>query len=229
MTQAQAGWYPLPDGTQRYWDGSVWTEHVAPGAVIAEPPAPPVVEAPPAPPAPPVVAAQPVLAAHPALAAPAANAYAELPANVPAGVATAKPRRRVWPWILGILGVLIVIGVVAVVAFVMLIGKAVAGPKSAADDFNTSYLSGDCEAYLAVTTSNFRDGDGYPGTCDDAATAGYFPVADGATWSISLDGVESSGSSATVTGTLSTPDQGDTSLTYSLIKVDGKWLVDSID
>ena len=26
-----AGWYPQPDGRQRYWDGQRWTEHVAPG------------------------------------------------------------------------------------------------------------------------------------------------------------------------------------------------------
>ena len=23
------GWYPQPDGTQRYWDGREWTEHTA--------------------------------------------------------------------------------------------------------------------------------------------------------------------------------------------------------
>lgn len=34
-TQAPAGWYPQPDGTQRYWDGSQWTEHIAPGAGAA--------------------------------------------------------------------------------------------------------------------------------------------------------------------------------------------------
>jgi len=26
-----AGWFPQPDGQQRYWDGEQWTEHVAPG------------------------------------------------------------------------------------------------------------------------------------------------------------------------------------------------------
>jgi hypothetical protein len=30
---AAPGWYPTPDGQQRYWDGRQWTEHVAPGAV----------------------------------------------------------------------------------------------------------------------------------------------------------------------------------------------------
>jgi len=28
---APAGWYLQPDGQQRYWDGELWTEHVAPG------------------------------------------------------------------------------------------------------------------------------------------------------------------------------------------------------
>ncbi|MCB0910575.1 MAG: DUF2510 domain-containing protein [Propionibacteriaceae bacterium] len=32
MTQIPAGWYPQPDGTQRYWDGNGWTEQVAPTA-----------------------------------------------------------------------------------------------------------------------------------------------------------------------------------------------------
>src|SRR5699024_1480687 len=27
---APAGWYPQGDGTQRYWDGHQWTEHIAP-------------------------------------------------------------------------------------------------------------------------------------------------------------------------------------------------------
>src|SRR5215207_8180857 len=31
MSQAPAGWYPQPDGGQRYWDGTAWTEHFAPG------------------------------------------------------------------------------------------------------------------------------------------------------------------------------------------------------
>src|SRR5665647_1230929 len=26
-----AGWYPQPDGQQRYWDGQQWTENFAPG------------------------------------------------------------------------------------------------------------------------------------------------------------------------------------------------------
>ena len=35
--QAPAGWYPQPDGTQRYWDGTQWTEHIAPGTGTVTP------------------------------------------------------------------------------------------------------------------------------------------------------------------------------------------------
>lgn len=32
MSTSPAGWYPQPDGSQRYWDGVAWTEHVSNGA-----------------------------------------------------------------------------------------------------------------------------------------------------------------------------------------------------
>ena len=31
-----AGWYPAADGSQRYWDGTQWTEHTAPAAGAME-------------------------------------------------------------------------------------------------------------------------------------------------------------------------------------------------
>lgn len=51
MSQAPAGWYPQPDGTQRYWDGSAWTEHIHGTPTTPAPaaePAPAVTEAAPA-------------------------------------------------------------------------------------------------------------------------------------------------------------------------------------
>ena len=32
-----AGWYPQPDGQQRYWDGQQWTGHFAPGVTPETP------------------------------------------------------------------------------------------------------------------------------------------------------------------------------------------------
>jgi uncharacterized RDD family membrane protein YckC len=46
VTQTPAGWYPDPalDGDarigQRYWDGTAWTEHTAPGSAPAQPSGP---------------------------------------------------------------------------------------------------------------------------------------------------------------------------------------------
>lgn len=234
-----AGWYPQPDGTQRYWDGSAWTEHTAPGAALATPPAPPgppvaappvAVEPPasapiPAPPAPVAAAPQAFAAVPPA----PSSSYAAMPGEVSAAGAAAPKKRRVWPWVLGIGGGLVVLGIIAVVAVVMLVGKATSGPKSAADSFNTAYFSGDCKGYLDVTTADFRSVDGYPGTCDEATAAAYFPDLKAGQFSISLDGVETNGSTATVTGNVTSTSMANGPLTYHLVKVDGKWLVDSIE
>lgn len=40
MSQAPAGWYPQPDGTERYWSGAGWTDVVRPAAYAVTPGAP---------------------------------------------------------------------------------------------------------------------------------------------------------------------------------------------
>jgi hypothetical protein len=37
IMSSQAGWYPQPDGQQRYWDGQQWTENFAPGVTPETP------------------------------------------------------------------------------------------------------------------------------------------------------------------------------------------------
>lgn len=37
---APPGWYPVDGGAQRYWDGTRWTEHIAPGPASTEPASP---------------------------------------------------------------------------------------------------------------------------------------------------------------------------------------------
>lgn len=44
--QHPAGWYPQPDGSQRYWDGMQWTNQVAPGAPVTPQAGPPGTPAP---------------------------------------------------------------------------------------------------------------------------------------------------------------------------------------
>ena len=72
------GWYPDPQGTTRWWDGSAWTAHVAPASAPAAPTAPtaPV----PAPAAPVAAAAAPVPAP---VAAPSSTRTATILATEP--------------------------------------------------------------------------------------------------------------------------------------------------
>lgn len=59
----QAGWYQQPDGSQRYWDGQTWTDHVVPPPPTPLTPAPltpnPLAAAPPPPAFPSLGAVQP--------------------------------------------------------------------------------------------------------------------------------------------------------------------------
>jgi hypothetical protein len=112
MNGTPAGWYDDPEqpGQQRYWDGSAWTEHRAPGAA-ATPPVPPAAPTPP----PPGPAAAPMA---PPVAAPVGAAMAAPP---PAGAPAKTSHKGVWI-ALSVLGAFIFLGVVAI-ALVALLGK----------------------------------------------------------------------------------------------------------
>jgi len=132
MSQAPAGWYPQPDGTQRYWDGSAWTDHIA-----GEP-----TEAPE-----PVVFASSASAPAPASshAAPAA-AY-----SPPAAVGeTAGSSRKVVGVVLGVVGGLVLLGIIAIVVFVVFLSKAVSGPNEAAEKMFQAWKDKDCVAEYQV-------------------------------------------------------------------------------
>lgn len=108
-TQAPAGWYPQPDGQQRYWDGSQWTEHFAPGAGAAATQAP--AAATPTEPAPTVAA--------PAVPAPAEpiGSDAAIPATVamtPTAVAGERPWYKKKRFLIPGAAVVAVIGISAI-------------------------------------------------------------------------------------------------------------------
>jgi len=95
MAQAPAGWYPQPDGTQRYWDGAQWTEHVSgtPAAAAAAAPTPAVAEPVPAAEPEPVAVAEAAVATKAASKskAKAAAATEPVPAEPLAEPAVAEP------------------------------------------------------------------------------------------------------------------------------------------
>jgi hypothetical protein len=76
--QAPAGWYPQPDGTQRYWDGQQWTDHNAPMTAQPAEVSQPVAVAQPAEVSQPVAVAQP---AAPSGAAPVPGLVSDAPAR----------------------------------------------------------------------------------------------------------------------------------------------------
>jgi len=244
MTQAPAGWYPLPDGTQRYWDGSAWTEHTAPGTGVATPPAtaePPVIAEPPvvaepeviaAPPmaaepeviaAPPMAAAPPAPQGPPTLAAPPAPpaqqaAYAAMPSAAP----VVKPRKRVWPWVLGIGGGLLVVIIVLVVWGISTFVGAVKGPGDAVTALDQAWRNGDCAAMQKLTTAEVRTSSGWEDcTVFEAATP------------TSLDGLSLHVTSTSIVNGVATvvtseewaDGAGPHTGTYTVIKVDGDWTV----
>ena len=133
--QAPAGWYPQPDGTQRYWDGSQWTEHIAPGAGAS---AEPAAEVTPAASAAPVATPESVVAAQgepTAVNAAAVNAAA---VNPTVGVAVADPTEVASsPWWKKP-AVIITAAAVAVVLVIVIIVAAVnGGSKDPGPDSDT--------------------------------------------------------------------------------------------
>ncbi len=207
---APAGWYDQGNGTQRYWDGEAWTEHTAPAAAARAPVAAPPVAAP---------AAAPQYAAVPS-SAPLAQppGYAALPSNTP----PAAPRKRVWPWVLGIVGgvLLLVIGLAiwGVVAFV----GVVSGPVDVVNDFEDAVTTGDCAATQATVTSEFLEGSGW----DDCE---FFAEDAQRLASSKFNANKSSITNGKATVTADMRLTGDTASytgTYTLFKEDGDWKVD---
>lgn len=237
MTQAAAGWYDQPDGTKRYWDGSQWTEHVTPAAPPVPPPPP--VAAPPAPPVPPapVAAPEPVAVPVPppapeipaAIAPPTPQVIPAPVYSVPPPAAQAFPvkkKKKVWPWIVGIIGALVVLGIVAVVLFVTVLVKATQGPRDTIDSFDKAWETADCDLLDSVTTSNYQDETGF-GDCavfqDSANTYG-------GAQSLKVISTDVVNSTATVvTHEVYDGDSAEYELTYTLVKDGSHWKIDHID
>jgi len=248
---AAAGWYPQPDGTQRYWDGAQWTDHVsgtpaAPAAPVT-PPTPPIPASvtPPTPPAPvaaPVAAPAPVTPPTPPIAAsvtpptpPVAASIPAPPMTAPAAVAgaPAAPRKKKkWPWIVGGIALvlaLIVVGIV--VAVVGVVGKTLEAPKEAVLNYDKAWTTADCDLLNQSTTSDFRESNGWS-DCDsflDSAT-GYADLTDSNEVSVSAVNITNNQASVT-THEVWTPTEGDveeTTFIYTLVHEGGAWRIDGV-
>ena len=165
MTTVPPGWYDDGHGGMRWWDGTRWTEHVAPPET-AEPPSPDA-----------LTSASPYWGGEP---------EADRPHPV-AAVPSGEPRRP-RPWIAWVVFGAVGLGLVLAFAFgsQLVLPKgdnapAEASEESAAEEptvdqpaadqpdtpdeqaavdavllFNEAWLTGDCPAFFATTTADFR-------------------------------------------------------------------------
>jgi hypothetical protein len=196
MTTTSPGWYDDGHGAIRWWDGTAWTEHVAPRPADHPVPSPTAATAPP-----PAEASIPMEPVPSSLKTGEPAAPPDPPHSVP--IQPAEPRRSV-VWVVWVgLGV-ILIGVVVAIALltpVVLAGFAVPSappptpssiPSSdeSADDtlsaadrqaaieivrrHNEAWFTGDCEVYFAMTTEYFRTVTMDTADCDQFAAESQF-------------------------------------------------------
>lgn len=140
------GWYDDGSGSQRWWDGLRWTEHVqsvGPAAPLghAVPPAP---------------------LGH---AAPPVQVVAESASAPPRAVASGAPSRSFPLWIVFVVLGVLVAGIVAAAAiflprlFTLMEtgGPDEASALAAVERYDHAWTTADCDDFLASTTSAFRE------------------------------------------------------------------------
>ena len=158
MTTVPPGWSDDGHGGTRWWDGTRWTEHVAPPATVE--------------PVPPDAGSSPYWGGEPAADQP------DPVVSVPPGE---TPKSR--PWIVWVVFGAIALGLVLAFAFgsQLVLPKGDAAPGEAIEEpaaeepapvldltvdeqaavdvverYNEAWLTGDCDAFFATTTSPFR-------------------------------------------------------------------------
>lgn len=113
----------------------------------------------------------------------------------------------------------------ALAAIALIIGITVLGsssPEQTVRDHHQAWAEADCEGFMETTTEKYRRG----ATCEDFATA----VAIGGAGTVEILDSETDGDTATVR-TLEEVTAGDVTVsqtvTYTLVRVDGDWKIDS--
>ncbi len=144
-----------------------------------------------------------------------------------------RPRRPIWPWILGgsiLLTLVIVAGaIVAVTAFL----SAGAGAKRTVLDYDRAYETLDCPLVVSAVTTHFQESYlGDPFDCADWKDAAAQFTVDGVyEYSVVIISAREFGDTAEVRSieTDSTFDEAAVyHLTYSLVRESGHWLIDDV-
>lgn len=148
----------------------------------------------------------------------------------PAPSPPAPPKKSKLPWILGgaALAFLVIIGVVIAIVVNTVLGTARA-PQEVIGEYDRAFDEVDCELYLSITTEAYQES--FEPTCEGfEATAQNF-LDSYTDYKVTVTGTSVSGDTATVETSETFVFEGEpgTDLyTYSLVKSDGVWLIDSL-
>ena len=202
------GWYDDGSGTQRWWDGTQWTAHQAP----AQASAPQYPQAP----------AQQV-AQYPQGYAASQN----LSNYAPKG-----PRNKGLLVVAGIVGGVVI--VTGIVLAVVLAGGVGSSPEATVKSHVAAFSRGDCEAAVELTSDYYQEytGTGAEDYCDDPDVQDLYNEDE--TLSVTEIESEVDGDTARVEFVVEkvNSETGDTEVfdtVAELIKVDGHWLIDTLE
>ncbi|MDQ7879577.1 DUF2510 domain-containing protein [Microbacterium sp. QXD-8] len=218
-------------------------------------------------PAPSAPVAQPGLTGQPAVAAQpghaAAPQYAPGDPGYPQGVyegapaggaftAATEPRKSSKLWIVWVVIGVVLLGIViaaAVLIPLLMLSAATAGSTGATDDeraavsavelYDDAWQDGDCDAFTAATTENFRAANGFT-DCPtfEADAEGFDQNFDD--YEVRVTAVETQADEIAVTteetytalidgnGDATDPTPGSTVYHYTLVEADGTWLIDDL-
>jgi len=258
MTSTSPGWYDDGHGAIRWWDGADWTEQVAtpdpaqPGQQVWTPPAGAS-----------AAGGYPGSAAggYPGNSAPGYPGYptagypgAEAAPSAAATTTMTKPRTsKLWiVWV--VLGVVVLGVVIALAALIPLVlqafepGSDTSVPPTSADmeaaassveRYNDAWMSGDCEAYMATTTEDFREATEIT-NCDTFAVESRIFASGIDDYVTTIGDVEAIGNSIAVSATESYTSQFDAEgsrtdepqeyedrYEYIVVRSDGGWAIDN--
>jgi hypothetical protein len=132
----------------------------------------------------------------------------------------------------GVLLVLLIGVVILVVAVLLPLG---AGPQSTIERYNKAWWTADCKTFVENTTQNYRDGfvtsDGEPFSCEVFVEQAKEFYSDAKNLDISITSADVEGDTATVealeTGAGEDGAEYSDQWTYTLVREDGRWLVDT--
>lgn len=161
-------------------------------------------------------------------------AASQFPPPVLGAPVEAAKKRAIWPWVLGG-SILLFFGLVAglAVLVITLLGSA-ASPTRTVTDFDQAFAKVDCDLFESTTTPAFRDsflGEAF--SCAPWEQNAQGLQVDGEyAYSVVIKSSSISGDTATVSTTEVDSASAETpttyELSYTLVKTNGRWLIDSI-